>query len=218
MHIPDGFLDPKTYVGTAAAAAPVLAYAVHRTRRELKDRQVPLMGVMGAFIFAAQMINFPIIGGTSGHLIGAVLATILFGPWAAVLLMTTVLALQCFVFLDGGVTALGANILNMAVIAPLVGWGVFRSLRGLGMVPATFVASWASVLAAAAAASVELALSGRIGLGLNVILPAMLFWHVFIGLGEGLITGALVAYLDRAHAEVLPRALREPAGKEARAS
>lgn len=194
MHIPDGFLDAKTWVTTGVLSAGTLAYALRRTRQTLHDRQVPAMGVMAAFIFAAQMVNFPIVGGTSGHLIGAVLAAVTLGPWSASIIMAVILILQSLLFQDGGLTALGANILNMGVIAVFAGYGVYRLLeryRAVGV----FVASWVSVMLAAAACAVELAVAGTIPLA--VVLPAMLFWHAFIGVGEGLITAAVVEILSR---------------------
>lgn len=201
MHIPDGFLDPKTWIGCGAVTTGLLAVAVKRSKERLADKQVPLIGVMAAFIFAAQMINFPVIGGTSGHLIGGVLAAVLFGPFTASLIMTVILLIQCFLFNDGGVTALGANILNMGIIAPFLGYTVYNLLLGLGSVAASFIAAWLSVLAASAACAVELAFSGTSPLA--VVLPAMLFWHFFIGIGEGVITAAVIGYLARVKSNLL---------------
>ncbi|MDI6870727.1 MAG: energy-coupling factor ABC transporter permease [Bacillota bacterium] len=200
MHIPDGFLDTKTWAGAAALAAAAVSYAVRRTRDELGERQIPTLGVLAAFIFAAQMVNFPIAGGTSGHLLGAVLAAVLLGPWSAMIIMTTVLGVQCLFFQDGGITALGANVLNMGVIGVFAGYGVYRLLGILfptrtGRLAATFFAAWVSVMVSALAAAAELALSGT--LPLTVALPAMLYWHAFIGLGEGMITVAVVEYATR---------------------
>src|SRR5690606_16973116 len=121
MHVPDGLLDLKTLVGSAAAAAAGVSYASWRVRRELDSREVPRVAVLTAFILAAQMVNFPMPGGTSGHLMGGALAAVLFGPWVSVVVTTTVVAIQALVFQDGGIAALGANLLNMAVIGPLVG-------------------------------------------------------------------------------------------------
>jgi len=200
LHIPDGFLDTRTWVGTAVISAATLGYGLRVTRRRLDDRQIPFMGVMAAFIFAAQMINFPIIGGTSGHLLGGVLAAILLGPWTASMVITAILAVQALFFGDGGITALGANVLNMAIIANFLGYYLYRMLvgaagSGVRRWLATFVAAWASVVGGAAAAAVELALAGTVPLAVG--LPAMLFWHAFIGLGEGVITAAVLAYLAR---------------------
>ncbi|HBT20922.1 MAG TPA: cobalamin biosynthesis protein CbiM [Peptococcaceae bacterium] len=200
MHIPDGFLDVKTWTATGAVSAAALGYGLKKTREVLTDKQVPLLGAVSAFIFAAQMVNFPIAGGTSGHLIGGVLAAVLFGPWAAVIIMSVILVLQCLIFLDGGLTALGANVLNMAVIAPLSGYYAYSLLKKVlkgrrGETIAVFTASWLSVVLAAAAASLELAVSGTAPLGIT--LTAMLVWHAIIGVGEGLITAAVVGYLER---------------------
>ncbi|WP_369018582.1 energy-coupling factor ABC transporter permease [Thermatribacter velox] len=203
MHIPDGFLDTKTWVTTVGVSAIFLSYGISRLKREFDYRKVPLMGVVAAFIFAAQMINFPVAGGTSGHLIGALLAAVLAGPLEAMVIMSTILIVQCFVFMDGGVTALGANILNMALIATWVGYYVYRLLdRKNALQPwALFLGSWVSVVAAAVAASIELAVSGTIPL--SVVLPAMLFWHLLIGVGEGAITLLVVSYVKKTRPEIL---------------
>lgn len=203
MHIPDGFFDLKTIAATGTLSGVSLAYAVRKTKTVLRNRQVPLMGVMAAFIFAAQMFNIPVIGGTSGHLIGGVLAAIVLGPWSASIIMTTVLFIQWLLFQDGGFTALGGNILNMAVLAPVVGYYVYRFISNIlggsfGRRAATFIAAWFSVVVAAAAAAVELAFSGNIGLSLRTLLSALLFYHVFIGLLEGVITTVVIGYLEKA--------------------
>ncbi|MFO7274404.1 MAG: energy-coupling factor ABC transporter permease [Bacillota bacterium] len=198
MHVPDGLLDLKTLVGSAAAAAAGVSYASWRVRRELDSREVPRVAVLTAFIFAAQMVNFPIPGGTSGHLMGGALAAVLFGPWVSVVVMTTVVAIQALVFQDGGIAALGANLLNMAVIGPLVGYGTYRLLKGLwgsraGWLTAVFLSGLTSVVAGAVAVALQLALSGVIPLAVG--LPAMGLWHVMIGVGEGIITAAVAAYV-----------------------
>lgn len=208
MHIPDGFLDLKTAVATAAASTALLGYSIKQTKKQLEERQIPLMGVMAAFIFAAQMINFPIIGGTSGHLVGGVLAAVAFGPWTASLIITSILILQSLLFYDGGLTVLGANILNMAIIAPFLGYGVYRGVsliipNSFGRILAVFLAGWVSVLASAIAAAVELAVSGLADL--QLVLSAMVFWHFFIGLGEGAITAAIVAYLTKVRPELVSK-------------
>lgn len=198
MHIPDGLLDPKTLVGTAAVAAVGVAYASRKVRQELDSRQLPRVAVLTAFIFAAQMLNFPIINGTSGHLMGGALASVLFGPWVSVVVMTTVVAIQALAFQDGGIAALGANLFNMALIGPLVGYGVYRALRALhgsraGWLAAVFLSGMLSVVAAALFGALELALSGVVSF--SVAAPAMGFWHLFIGVGEGVITAAVAAYI-----------------------
>lgn len=195
MHIPDGFLDVKTWLSATVLSAGALSYSVIKTREELSDRQVPRLGVMASFIFAAQMINFPIAGGTSGHLLGAALATTLLGPWSASIVMATVLIIQCFIFLDGGLTALGANIFNMAVIGVLVSAGTCLLLNKLikgktSSLIYVFIASWASVMAASLAATIELAVSGTVPF--VVAFPAMMSIHALIGIGEGLISTVVV--------------------------
>ena len=207
MHIPDGFIDLRT-AGVAAVLAGVgIAIALRDVRRQLPTRRVPLIGLAAAFVFAAQMLNFPVAAGTSGHLIGAVLVCVLLGPAAAVIVMTTVVILQCLMFADGGVTALGANVLNMGVIAPTVGYSVYWALRRIGsgglrstLLAAGF-AAWCSTLAAALACAVQLAASGTAPWGLA--LPAMGGIHMLIGLGEAVITMLVVAVVARARPELV---------------
>jgi cobalt/nickel transport system permease protein len=212
VHIPDGFLDGPTALATAGVSAAAVGYAARRAGQELGERTVPLLGVTAAFVFAAQMINFPVAGGTSGHLMGGVLAAVLMGPWAAGVVMTVVVTLQALGMADGGVTALGANILNMAVIGGMLSYLVFLLLRSLlraGSGPlgggvtspsggrrtrflvAVGLAAWFSIVASAAAASLQLAASGT--MPLRVGLPAMVGVHTVIGLGEALITTLVVA-------------------------
>ena len=196
MHIPDGFLSlPVALVGWGLTLA-LLAAAL---RRANAASQLPLMGVLAAFIFAAQAINFPVAAGTSGHLIGAALAAILLGPWQGLLTMTAVVSVQALVFQDGGLLALGWNLFNMAALACLAGDLVYRQLGALQArrAPAAgFLAGWLSVMAAATAASLQLALSGTVAL--RLVLPAMLGVHALIGVGEGLITAGAVAFLHGA--------------------
>ena len=207
MHIPDGFVNIPVAAATYVASGGSLAYAVRRTNEELGEKQVPLMGVMGAFIFAAQMLNFPVAGGTSGHLIGGALATILLGPWAGMLIMTSVLVVQALIFQDGGLVALGANVFNMGIVACLVGHYAFTWLKRLlgegtqGVVISGFVAAWASVVVAAIVCALELAISGTSALA--VALPAMTLVHVLIGVGEGLITVAVLVFLAATRRDLL---------------
>lgn len=216
MHIPDGFVDGRTALAAGALAAAGLGVALRDVRRTFPPRRVPLIGLAAAFVFAAQMLNFPVAGGTSGHLIGAVLAVVLLGPSAAVLVMSTVLILQCFMFADGGVTALGANVFNMALVAPGVGYAVFAVVRRIagesrrGLLLATAFASWCSTVAAAVACAGQLAASGTVAWG--VALPAMAGVHMLIGVGEAVITTLVIA----AVAGVRPELLRESAPAERR--
>lgn len=197
MHIPDGFVDLPIAAATGVIAAAVVVGAVRKTGKDLGDRTVPLLGVTAAFIFAAQMLNFPVVAGTSGHFLGALLAAALLGPWAATLTLTVVLIAQALVMADGGVTALGANVTNMAVIAVFAGYGAFLLLKRLlprtptGYLVSVAVASWLSVVAAAAACAVELGLSGTVPL--RTALATMVSVHMVIGIGEALITAAVVS-------------------------
>lgn len=216
MHIPDGFVSVGTAAVTYVGSAGAIAYSVRRTNRELHERQVPLMGVMAAFIFAAQMLNFTVAGGTSGHLLGGALVAILLGPWAGTLVITAVLAVQALLFQDGGLLALGANVLNMAVVGVWSSYGIYVGLRRLvagrrGIWAAGFAAAWASVVLAAAMASVELGISGVAPFG--VVLPAMLGIHMLIGIGEGLITTGVLAFLAATRRDLLE--LRAPAERGA---
>lgn len=198
MHIPDGFLDTKTWVAAAAVSGVTVAYATKKVQEEMGEKQIPLMGVAAAFIFAAQMLNFPVAGGTSGHLVGAALAAIFLGPWAAAILMTTILIVQALLFADGGVTTLGANILNMGILAPFSAYWIYTSLKNLipghpGILVGTFTAAWFSVFISAAACALQLAASGIVPV--TLVLPAMAGWHALIGIGEGLITVAVVTFV-----------------------
>lgn len=207
MHIPDGFLDARTALASGVMAAAGLGLALRTVRRTMPDRRVPLIGVAAAFVFAAQMLNFPVAGGTSGHLIGAVLAAVLLGPSAAVLVMTSVLILQAFLFADGGITALGANIFNMAIVAPVVGYTVYRGVSRLmggdlrARLTGTAFGAWCSTVAASVACAGQLALSGTVAWG--VALPAVGGIHMLIGVGEALITTLVVAVLARVRPELL---------------
>ena len=207
MHIPDGFLNVATVAATYAVSVGGIANAVRLANKKLGEKHIPLMGIMAAFIFAAQMLNFPVAGGTSGHLIGAALAAILLGPWAAVVIMSAVLIAQSLIFQDGGLLALGANILNMGIIAAFVAHFVYRLAGGFravalkGKLVAAFVAAWASVLAASLAASIELAVSGTAPFG--VVLPAMVGIHTIIGIGEGLITVAILSTVYQTRSDLM---------------
>ena len=207
MHIPDGFVSgPVAGVGFVLAGVAI-GFAVWRTNRTIGERFVPFMGVMAAFIFAAQMMNFPVAGGTSGHMVGGALAAILLGPWAAMIAMTAVVGVQALVFQDGGLAALGANVFNMSVVACLVGYVVYTAfIRFSHIAPwvryvAAFSAAWFAVELAAIACSIELALSDTSPL--TVALPAMVGVHAAIGVGEGLITVAAVAFVTATRPDLL---------------
>jgi cobalt/nickel transport system permease protein len=197
MHIPDGFISMPVAVAGIAAAAGSVAYAVKATNKKMGEKQVPMMGVLAAFIFVAQMLNFPVAGGTSGHFVGAALAAIILGPWSAVLIMSCVLIVQCLLFQDGGLLALGANIVNMGVIAAFASYftykGIFTVMRGskTGRLVAAGIGGWISVVISALACAAELAISGIVPW--HVAVPAMGIVHMAIGVGEGFITVAVIA-------------------------
>jgi len=207
MHIPDGFLNVGTVATTFAASAGGVGNAVRMANKKLGERHVPLMGILAAFIFAAQMLNFPVAGGTSGHLIGAALAAILLGPWAAVLIMSCVLIAQSLIFQDGGLLALGANIFNMGIVASFSGYYLYRLFVSMlgenrrGQLISGFVGAWGSVLLASIVCAIELAASGTSPI--QVALPAMAGVHALIGIGEGLITGAVLSLVLATRADLL---------------
>jgi cobalt/nickel transport system permease protein len=206
LHAPDGFVTLPIALVMWVVTAVVVGYAVYRTNRELDERAVPLLGVMAAFIFAAQMFNFPVIGGTSGHLLGGVLAAVLLGPWAATLVMTAVVAIQALIFQDGGLLIMGANIFNMGIVGALGGYAVYRAVAGLlggeerGRLPAAGIAAWFSVVAGAVAMTLQLAASGIIPLA--IALPAMVGVHALIGIGEALITVAALGFIGATRADL----------------
>lgn len=196
LHIPDGFLTILVSILLWIISVLVIAIALRKVNQDIEESKVPLMGVLAAVIFAGQMLNFTVVGGTSGHLMGAAIATILLGPWAAVLVMTSVVSIQALIFQDGGLLVLGANIFNMALIGVAVSYFVYGTIRGLagnrrwGIFAGGFAAAWFSIMAAALATALELALSGTSPA--NIAVPAMAGIHALIGIGEGLITiGAL---------------------------
>jgi len=206
MHIPDGFLDGKTALATAALSAAGLGFALRQVRRELPPRRVPLLGLSAAFLFAAQMVNFPVAGGTSGHLIGGALVAALLGPSAAVVVVATVLIVQSFLFADGGVLALGANIFNMGLVATLGGYGVYRGAQTLlpgprGRVAALAFAGWCSSVLAAISCAGQLAWSGTVVW--SVALPAMAGVHALIGLGEAAISALVLVAIARTRPDLL---------------
>lgn len=205
MHIPDGFLSPSVFISGWAVALGFLSYAFSKTQQMLKEKIIPLMGVMAAFIFAAQMLNFPVLGGTSGHLLGGVLAAVTLGPFAASIVISLVLVVQCLFFQDGGITALGANIFNMAIIGTIFSYYFYRVLRQAllkkNMLVSVFIAAWFSVVLAASFCAMELSLSGTSPL--KIVLPAMLFVHVFIGLGEAIITTLVLSFIMKVRPDLI---------------
>jgi cobalt/nickel transport system permease protein len=198
MHIPDGFIDGPVAAGAAVLAAGGVAVALRRAGRSFDERQAPLAGLVSAFVFAAQMINFPVASGTSGHLLGGALAVILLGPALGTVCVTVVSVVQALLFADGGLSALGLNVLNMAFVAGLGAWVVFRGLRRVlparasSVTVASGLAAGVSVVLAALAFAVEYALGGAGGASVSTVLRAMVGVHALIGIGEGLITAATV--------------------------
>jgi cobalt/nickel transport system permease protein len=207
MHIPDGFLSVPTLAATGAISVGTLAVAVKMTAKKLGEKHVPLMGILAAFIFAAQMLNFPVIGGTSGHLIGAALAAILIGPWAGAIIMASVLVAQALIFQDGGLLALGANVLNMGIIAVFGAYLIYRATTAMlgdsrkSKLIAAAAAGWGSVVLSSIAAAVELALSGASPISL--VLPSMAGVYALIGIGEGLITVFVLSAVLASRADIL---------------
>lgn len=198
MHVPDGFLDAPTSLGTAAVAATGIGIALWRSRTTLDDRSAPMAGMTAVFIFAAQMLNFPVGAGTSGHLLGGALAAVLVGPWTATLCVSVVLVVQALLFADGGITALGTNVILMALVGVWVGWAAFRAVavilpRRTGSVPAAAaVAAFVSVPVTALAFVGLYALGGQAPIPLDALTTAMLGWHSLIGIGEAVITFLVV--------------------------
>ncbi|GIL12812.1 MAG: cobalamin biosynthesis protein CbiM [Chloroflexota bacterium] len=207
LHIPDGFLSVPVAAAGWLMMLALVGVALRQTRDQLGERQIPLMGILAAFVFAAQMINFPVAGGTSGHLIGGALVAVLLGPWAAVLVMTSVVGVQALLFQDGGLLALGFNVVNMGIISAFVGYATYAFARR--MMGETFAATavgaaagaWLGVEAAAIATALQLAISGTSPL--DVALPAMAGVHALVGIGEALITVGALAFIRQTRPDLL---------------
>jgi len=198
MHIPDGFLSTPVWAALDVAAVPALGYFARRAQAGVEETRAPLLGVMGAFVFAAQMINFPVAPGASGHLMGGALLALTLGPHAATVVMTAILLVQALVFQDGGITALGANAINMAVAGVWLGYLPSRLARNWGGATsrlAVFLGGWLSLFGAALLAAVELSLSRAAPAG--PLLAALLGFHALAGLAEGAITLAALEALGR---------------------
>jgi len=216
LHIPDGFLSVLVSVLMWMVSIPIVGYALRRAGQDLGERSVPMMGVLAAGIFAGQMLNFAVAGGTSGHLMGAALATILMGPWAAILIMTSVVSIQALIFQDGGLLVLGANIFNMAIIGVAVAYMAYRvglRLAGdtrRGNLVAGFGAAWLSVFIVSLSVAIQLALSGTSPA--NIAIPAMASVHAIIGVGEGSITFGALAFLISTRPDLLLSSETRPVG------
>ena len=199
MHVPDGFLDASTSLATGAIAVGAVGLCLKRAEREIAETGPALAGLTAAFVFGGQMVNFPVGAGTSGHLIGAALAAALVGPWTAVICITVVLLVQALLFADGGLTALGTNITLMAVVGVSVGYLVMRAVlrvlrrREGAVVPAAAIGALAGVPASAVAFTALYAAGGAVAVPIGTLAGAMIGWHLVIGIGEAVITGAVLA-------------------------
>ena len=203
MHIPDGFLNAGTSAGGGIVAAGGVAYGLRRARAVAEDNAIPLAGLASAYVFAVQMLNFPVANGTSGHLLGGVLAAVLVGPWLGMICVTVVLVVQALVFADGGLSALGINAINMALLGSLGGYAIFTGARGVvgrgrrGVLISTAVAAWSAPVLAAAGFTVEYAIGGNGAVSTETVMWSMLGIHALIGVGEAVITtltvGAVIA-------------------------
>lgn len=204
LHIPDGFLNLVISLIFWVATISMVGLAISKTNKTLGEKQIPLMGVMAAFIFAAQMLNFPVAGGTSGHFLGGALAAMVLGPWAGILVMTAVIAVQGLLFQDGGLLVMGANIFNMGILTAVIGFGLYRMVggakKGLRLTIAG-AAAWLATMAAALLTALQLWLSGTSRL--EIVLPAMLGVHILIGIGEAVITVAALAFIERTRPDLL---------------
>ncbi|MEU7727022.1 energy-coupling factor ABC transporter permease [Streptomyces sp. NPDC040724] len=198
MHVPDGFINAPVSVAAGVAAGVAIAVSLRGARRELDERTAPLAGLVAAFIFAVQMLNFPVAAGTSGHLLGGALAAILVGPYTGVLCVSVVLLMQGILFADGGLTALGVNVTVMGVVTVVVAYAIFRGLLGIlprtrrSVTVAAFAGALLSVPAAAAAFTAVYAIGGTTDVAIGKVFTAMVGVHVLIGIGEAAITAATV--------------------------
>lgn len=203
MHIPDGFLDPWVaglfWLGTGV----MIGIAARRARGELGDERTPLLGVVAAGIFAAQMLNWPIPGGTSAHFVGGAFAGILLGPYLGILAMTAVVTIQAFLFGDGGIIALGGNLFAMAVVDVLVGYALFRVLGRVHRTGAAFAAGWGAITVSALAVGVGVGLSSAFAYELSVTVPIVVAGHALLGIIEGAITATVYGYVAHARPDLI---------------
>lgn len=199
MHVPDGFLDAPTSVATGVVAVAGIGMALVKARNELDDRTAPMAGLVATFVFAGQMVNFPVGAGTSGHLLGGALAAVLVGPWTAVLCLGVVVMVQAIFMADGGITALGTNMVLLSLAAAAFGWLVFVAVRAVlpkrpaSVVPAAAVAAFLSVPLTAVVFTLLFAVGGMAPIPFDTLLTAMVSWHAVIGIGEAVITAFVVA-------------------------
>jgi cobalt/nickel transport system permease protein len=206
MHIPDGFLSNQVAVSLNVVSGASVLYAARQVKVDISGRAVPIMGMLAAFVFAAQMLNFPVLGGTSGHLIGGSLLAILLGPMAGLLTMTTVVLAQALFLQDGGLVALGANVFNISSVTCFSGYAVFRLLKGgtgggKRLLVAGFLAGWVSLMAGSACCAVEMGLSGAIPLRIG--LATMLGYHAAVGIVEGMLTAGVLSFLFKVRPDLM---------------
>lgn len=206
MHIPDGFLSPSVFGISWVASVAGIWFSVKQAAKMMKEKMIPLLGVTAAFIFAAQMINFPVAGGTSGHFLGGALAVILLGPWAGALVIAVVLIVQCLLFQDGGLTAYGANVLNMSFFGAVGAYLIYSLIRkaisgNVGILVGAVISAWASVVLASSACAFELGFSGTSPI--SIALPAMAGVHMVIGMGEAVITFFIISFILKVRPDLI---------------
>jgi cobalt/nickel transport system permease protein len=204
LHIPDGFLTLIVSLIFWVVTLVMIGFSISKTNKSLGEKQIPLMGIMAAFIFAAQMLNFPVAGGTSGHFLGGALAAIVLGPWAGILVMTAVIAVQGFLFQDGGLLVMGANIFNMGILTAAIGFGLYRTVSNRNTtlrLTVAGVAAWLATMGAALFTSLQLWLSNTSRL--EIVVPTMLGVHALIGVGEAIITVTAMAFIERTRPDLL---------------
>jgi cobalamin biosynthesis protein CbiM len=209
MHIPDGFIDGPTSLAGGAVAIAGLGICFKKASQTMEDKQIPLAGLTAAFVFAVQMLNFPVASGTSGHLLGGVLAAVLVGPWVGTLCVSVVLTVQCLLFADGGVSALGLNIVNMAMVGAFGGYGAFLLIKALLPKTRSSVATAAGIAAglapplAALVFTFEYAIGGNGAASVGTVAATMLGVHILIGIGEGIITAMAVGSVLAVRADLV---------------
>jgi cobalt/nickel transport system permease protein len=220
MHISDGIIDAPVSIAFGVVAVAGVAYAAKRARDDLDDRTTPMAGLVAAFVFAVQMLNFPVLPGVSGHLLGGALATLLVGPWLGILCVAVVLLVQGLMFADGGLTALGLNITNMGIVTSLVAAGlVVLLVRRYRPSPRTiwataFAVAFVSVLVGASTFVLEYALGGTLSISLQTVASLQLGYHVLIGVGEGVITAMTVATVAATRPDLVWALQRHAPGRQ----
>jgi len=205
MHIPDGFLDLEIALAFYVLSLSVLAISIAKAGKDLDERKAPIVGMIAASIFAAQMLNWPIPGGTSAHFVGGALAGILLGPFAGFIAMASVLVIQALVFADGGITALGANVWNMGVVNVFVGYYAFKLLEKRNVFAASAIAGWLGITLAAIFTGIEIGLSSSFDYSIAITVPVMGIWHGVLGIVEGFVTAGVVSYIASSRPDILQK-------------